>query len=155
MEKYGLGASSELAMLLPAKGTPEHPQCRFWMHYAEGSLMNWLLMKLVFRTLAERPMPFFAKPIVRTLCARVQANLVDPNLRTASDFIEEHLSRNTWFTGEALSMADFQMSFPVEALLSRGARARDYPHLSAYRDRMNARPAFQRALAKGGPIIAA
>lgn len=154
VEKYGQQAQGELSHLKPSMGTREHRQCRFWMHYAEGSLMNWLLMKLVFRTIPDRPMPFFVKPIARALCAKVQATLIDPNLKSAGEFMDAHLSQNTWFAGEALSMADFQMSFPVEALLTRGADAKAYPHLRAYAARMHSRAAYQRAVSKGGPAIA-
>jgi glutathione S-transferase len=155
VEKYGHLAKGDLAGLQPRAGTPEARQCRFWMHYAEGSLMNWLVMKLVFVTIPKQPMPFFVRPIARALCSNVEARLIDPNLLTASQFIDEHLGRNTWFLGSQLSMADFQMSFAVEALLSRSAGDGNFPHLNAYRDRMRARPAYQRAEAKGGPTIMA
>ena len=154
-ECYGAQAPAELAHLEPARGTPAHRQCRFWMHYAEGSLMNWLVMKLVFTNIPRQPMPFFAKPIARALCAKVQQQLIDPNVDTALAFMEEHLGRHTWFAGEHLSMADFQMSFAVEAALSRSAKAEDCPHLQAYAARMRARPAYQRAVEKGGPVVMA
>lgn len=154
VEKYGQQLTGDLANLEPARGTPEHRQCRFWMHYAEGSLMNWLVMKLVFTVIPTQPMPFFAKPIARALSTKVQANLIDPNLNSARDFIEQHLATHTWFAGETLSMADFQMSFAVEALLARGTDASGCPHLNAYNQRLQARPAFQRAIAKGGPAVA-
>jgi glutathione S-transferase len=149
---YGLRATGDLAGLQPVAGSPEYWQCRFWMHYAEGSLMNWLLMKLVFSAIPNRPMPFFARPIARAMCAKVQAQLVDPNLATASSFIEEHLGRHRWYLGQEISIADFQMSFPIEALLSRSTDAARYPHIAEYRDRVRARPAYQRAEAKGGPV---
>jgi glutathione S-transferase len=149
----GQRASGDLAGLQPVAGSAEYWQCRFWMHYAEGSLMNWLLMKLVFSALPSRPMPFFARPVARAMCAKVQAQLVDPNLATASSFIEEHLGRHRWFLGPELSIADFQMSYPVEALLSRGVDADRYPNLRDYRARMRARPAYQRAEARGGPVL--
>jgi glutathione S-transferase len=155
VEKYGQQRQGELAHLEPARGTPEYRQCRYWMHYAEGSLMNWLVMKLVFVTIPNRPMPFFAKPIARAICGKVQEQLVDPNLQAATRFLEDHLARNAWFAGDAITMADFQMSFAVEALLSRATGTADHPHLSAYRDRIRARPAYQRAEAKGGPTIMA
>ena len=123
------------------------------MHYAEGSLMGWLLMKLVFTTIPKRPMPFFARPIARGLCGKVQETLVDPNLKTASDFMEEHLGRHHWFSGADLTMADFQMSYPIEALLTRAADPNGYPRIRDFRDRVRARPAYQRAEAKGGPAI--
>ncbi len=155
VEKYGSRGQGELAHLRPAPGTPEHLQCRYWMHYCEGSLMNWLVMKLVFVTIPKRPMPFFVRPVARALCSKVEAQLIDPNLQVATRFIEDHLSRNRWFAGDEITMADFQMSFGVEALLSRATGAGAQPHLAAYRDRIRARPAYQRAEAKGGPTIMA
>ncbi len=153
VERYGRDAQGELANLQPKPGTPEHLQARFWMHYAEGSLMNWLVMKLVFRTIPTQPMPFFVRPIARQLCAQVQKKLVDPNLDSAFAFIENHLAAHAWFAGAKLSLADFQMSFPVEAALSRRADAKRYPKLAAYREKMQARPAYRRALEKGGPVV--
>jgi len=153
VEKYGGRAGGELAHLQPQAGSAEHRQCRFWMHYAEGSLMNWLLMKLVFTAIPNRPMPFFVKPVARGICGKAQETLVDPNLETASAFIDDHLGRHRWFAGADLSMADFQMSYPVEALLSRAADPARYPNIRNYRDRMRARPAYQRAEAKGGPTM--
>ncbi len=153
VERYGAQGQGELAHLQPKPGTPEHRQSRFWMHYAEGSLMNWLVMKLVFMTIPTQPMPFFVRPIARQLCAQVQAKLIDPNLATALAFMESHLEQHAWFAGEQLSMADFQMSFAVEAALARGADASRFPKLTAYKARMQARPAYQRAVAKGGPVV--
>lgn len=155
VETYGQHASGELAHLQPLPGTPGHRQCRFWMHYAEGSLMNWLVMKLVFSSIPAQPMPFFVRPVARALCAKVQRQLIDPNLQTALVFIEAHLSAHPWFVGPHLTMADFQMGFAVEALLARAGPASAHPHLQAYLQRMRARPAYQRALAQGGPVVMA
>ncbi|WP_194714313.1 glutathione S-transferase family protein [Noviherbaspirillum soli] len=152
-ETYGAEAAATLPGLLPRPGTPEHRQCRFWMHYAEGSLMNWLVMKLVFTTIPTQPMPFFVRPIARALCGKVQAALIDPNLSTALDFMEQHLAHHAWFAGDQLTLADFQMSFAVEAALSRASGMGSHPHLQAWRDKVTARPAWQRALDKGGPVI--
>ena len=153
VERYGAGAPAELAHLEPARGTAEYRQCRFWMHYAEGSLMNWLVMKLVFDTIPRQPMPFFVRPVARTLCAEVRQRLVDPNLQTALAFVDGHLAEHRWFAGEHLTMADFQMSFAVEAALARAADPQAWPRLAAYAQRMRARPAYQRALGKGGPVV--
>ena len=78
-ERFGAQAPAELAHLEPARGTAEHRQCRFWMHYAEGSLMNWLVMKLVFDSIPRQPMPFLVRPVARALCAKVQQKLITPN----------------------------------------------------------------------------
>lgn len=152
-EQYGQSLGGDLAGLEPARCSEEHRECRFWMHYAEGSLMNWLVMKLVFMTIPNQPMPFFVRPIARQLCAKVQAGLIDPNVDTAMAFMDSHLATRTWFAGPRLTLADFQMSFAVEAALSRAQKAERYPHLAAYRERMNARPAYQRAIAQGGPVV--
>lgn len=147
------GASAPDMNLLPATGTPEHRQFRFWMHFAEGSLMNWLVMKLVFVTIPTQPMPFFVRPIARQLCAQVQQKLIDPNIGNALAFMDQHLATHAWFAGDQLTLADFQMSFAVEAAMSRGGDAKRFPHLAAYRDRMVALPAYQRGVDKGGPVV--
>ena len=154
-ECHAAQAPAELAHLEPARGTPEYRQCRFWMHYAEGSLMNWLVMKLVFSTIPHQPMPFFVRPVARALCAKVAQKLIDPNVQTALAFMDAHLAQQRWFAGEHLTMADFQMSFAVEAALARGGNVAGWPHLLAYRERMQQRPAYQRALQKGGPVVMA
>ena len=154
-ECYGAQAPAELAHLEPARGTPAHRQCRFWMHYAEGSLMNWLVMQLVFGSIPRQPMPFFVRPVARALCAGVQQKLIQPNVQAALAFMENHFAQHRWFAGEHLSLADFQMSFAVEAALARGAAASAWPHLQAYLQRIQARPAYQRALEKGGPVLMA
>jgi glutathione S-transferase len=145
----------ELPGLVPARGTPEHLQCRFWMHYAEGSLMNWAVMKLVFMTIPTQPMPFFVRPIARQLCQQVQSKLIDPNMESGLAYMESHLSKNTWFAGERLTIADFQMSFAVMAALSRAGGAARYPKLGAFVERVESRPAYRRALEKGGPVLMA
>ena len=155
VERYGAQGKGELAHLQPMPGTPEYRQSRFWMHYAEGSLMTWLVMKLVFMTIPKQPMPFFVKPIARKLCDQVQAQLIDPNLATALAFMEAHLTDHTWFSGEQITIADFQMSFAVEAALAKGADPIKFPWLVAFKIRMQARPAYQRAIDKGGPVLMA
>lgn len=153
VERYGARGIGVLAHLQPPPGTPEYRQSRFWMHYAEGSLMNWLVMKLVFMGIPKQPMPFFVRPIARLISEKVEAKLIDPNLETALAFMEDHLGNHVWFAGEQISIADFQMSFAVEAALARGAETGRFPRLRAFKDRMAARPAYQRALAKGGPVL--
>ena len=154
-ESQPLPTSGDLAHLLPERGTEAARQARFWLHYAEGSLMNWLVMKLVFMSIPTQPMPFFVRPIARELCKRVQQQLIDPNLDTAATFIEAHLSRHPWFAGEHLTLADFQMSFAVGALIARSRGGEGTPAMARWLAQVEARPAFQRALAKGGPMLMA
>lgn len=161
-ETFADRAQGDLSQLVPAPGTPEHRRCRFWLHYAEGSLMPWLLMKLVFQMLPRQPMPFFVRPLVQPIvhyvCQQVQLKLIDPNLQRALPFIEQELAQRPWFAGEHLSLADFQMSYPIEAALTRlggapSSASKKWPHLHAWLERVHARAAYQRALAKGGPVM--
>jgi glutathione S-transferase len=152
-ETYCTQATGEAANLLAAPGSAEHRQLRFWMHYAEGSLMNWLVMKLAFMKIPQQPMPFFARPIARKLCAAVIAKLIDPNLNAAMEYIEGHLARHAWFAGERLTLADFQMSFAIAALLRLAGAGSQCPHIASWLARVEARPAYQRGIAKGGPVF--
>jgi glutathione S-transferase len=152
-ERHGNLATGELAHLQPAPGSPEHWPCRFWMHYAEGSLMNWLLMQLVFESIPRQPMPFLVRPIARALCGKVREKLISPNVQTALAFMEAHLAAHRWFAGEHLTLADFQMSFALEVALGPERSGTGWTHLRAYRERLHARPAYRRALEIGGPVL--
>jgi glutathione S-transferase len=137
--------------LLPAAGTEAHRRYRYWLHFAEGSAMPPLLMKLVFDRIASSPMPFFAKPIVRTVCSKALDAVVWPNLKRHLDFMEAELSGRDWFAGDAFSGADVMMSFPVEASAQRAGLDASRPRLMAWLQRIHARPAYHRALQRGGP----
>jgi len=137
--------------LAPAIGTPERLRWRYWMHFAEGSAMPPLLLKLIFDRVATSPMPFFAKPIARGISAKVQSMMVEPNLKRQLDFMEGELTRSEWFAGNAFSAADVQMSFPVEAAAQRAGLDASRPKLMAFLKRIHARPAYKKALKRGGP----
>lgn len=136
--------------LLPPAGTPERLRCNYWLHYAEGSAMPPLLLKLVFDKVENSPMPFFIKPIARGIAQKVKNTLIVPQLRRHLDYLEGELSKSTWFAGEQLSAADIQMSFPLEVSSSRAGLDASRPRLKAFLERIHARPAYQRALEKGG-----
>lgn len=134
----------------PEPGTAEHRQYSYWLHYAEGSLMPQLLMRLIFSRIKSAPMPFFVRPIARQIADRTLNGYVRPNIKTNLDFVEDHLSKNSWFCGDRLTGADFQMSFPLEgAVFEREDRV--YPHIAAFVKKIQARPAYQSALERGGP----
>ena len=137
--------------LIPPPKTPERLRYTYWLHYAEGSAMPPLLLSLVFSRIASAPMPFFAKPVAKGIVSKVMTTFVDPQLRAHLDFIEAELGRSAWFVGETFSAADIQMSFVAEAFAARSAAARGKPHLSAWLERIHSRPAYQRALERGGP----
>jgi glutathione S-transferase len=145
IERYGDGR------LAPAIGTPERLRWRYWLHFAEGSAMPPLLLKLIFEKIPQAPMPFFVKPIAKGISAKVLAAMVDPNLKRQLDFMEGELGKSEWFAGDAFSAADIQMSFPVEAAAQRAGLDASRPKLMAYLKRIHARPAYQKALERGGP----
>jgi glutathione S-transferase len=136
--------------LIPAHGTPARLRCNYWLHYAEGSAMPPLLLKLVFRRVAAAPMPFFVKPIAKGIARKVQRGFVDPQLKLHLDYLESELGDGEWFAGAAFSVADIQLSFPLEAFAARGGLDAGYPRLSAFLQRIHARPAYRRALERGG-----
>ena len=142
--------------LLPAAGTPERLRCTYWLHYAEGSAMPPLLLKLVFQRVATTPAPFFIKPVLRGVSDKALRGFVDPQVKLHLDYLEGELGKAPWFAGDEFSAADIQLSFPLEAAASRaGLDAATYPRLWQFLERIHARPAYQRALERGGPFMTA
>ena len=136
--------------LIPDRNGPEHLRYLYLMHFAEGSAMPPLLLKLIFDRVESGPMPFFARPIAHGIARKVKDAMILPNLRRHLDFMEGELSRSEWFAGDAFTAADIQMSFPVEASAVRGGLDASRPKLWAFLERIHARPAYRRALEKGG-----
>jgi glutathione S-transferase len=149
--EYLLGKYGGDSGLRPAEGTPERLRFCYWLHYAEGSAMPPLLLSLVFRKMPEGPMPFLARPVVRAIAGKVLKSFVEPQLKLHFDFMERELGQHAWFAGDAFTAADIQMSFPVEAAQARGALGEQRPKLKSFLERARARPAYRRALDKGGP----
>lgn len=145
IERYGRGR------LIPPAGTPARLRYTYWLHFAEGSAMTPLLLSLIFGRLPRQPMPFFVRPIARGICNKVLETFVEPQLKTQQAFMESELEKSTWFAGEEFTAADIQMSFVVEASAARGGLDKTRPKLMAWLERIHARPAYQRALEKGGP----
>ena len=137
--------------LMPPVGTPEGVRALYWMHYAEGSAMPNLLLKLVFDQLETGPVPFYVRPVVRGLARAVKAAFVEPQLIRHFDFLEAELAGRPWFAGEMFTVADIQMSFPVEAAVARAGLNQTRPRLLDYLARIHARPAWARAIERGGP----
>ncbi|OYU80117.1 MAG: glutathione S-transferase [Burkholderiales bacterium PBB5] len=145
LERYGQGR------LLPQPGTPEALRYRYWLHFAEGSAMPPLLLKLIFDRVASSPMPFFVKPIAKAIAGKVLDGLVLPNLKRQLDFMEAELAQRPWFAGAELTGADIMMSFPLEAAAQRAGLDGSRPNLVRFLKLIHGREAYQRALDKGGP----
>jgi len=148
LARFGPGNQGRLK---PEPGTPEALRFTYWLHFAEGSAMPPLLLKLIFDRIPKSPMPFFVKPIAKGISAKVLALMVEPNLKRQLDFMEAELGKSEWFAGSEFSAADIQMSFPVEASAQRAGLDASRPKLMAWLKRIHARPAYRRALERGGP----
>ena len=145
VSRYGNGR------LAPPEGTPERQRYTYWLHYAEGSLMPPLLLKLVFDRIESAPMPFFVRPIARSIAGRAKGSFIGPQIELHLDYVEGELGKSTWFAGSELTAADIQMSFPLEAAAARGGLDARRPRTMAFLERVHARPAYRRALERGGP----
>lgn len=137
--------------LRPEPGTEDRRRYIYWLHFAEGSLMPPLLMRLVFDKVRDAPLPFFIKPVVKGIADKVNAAFIGPNLTRLLAFMESELADRPWFAGSSFSAADVQMSYPTEAAQMRGGLGQAHPRLLDWLARIHARPAYQRALATGGP----
>ncbi|HSU76385.1 MAG TPA: glutathione S-transferase [Burkholderiales bacterium] len=146
VERHGNGR------LRPPLGTPERVRYTYWLHFAEGSAMPPLVMKLVFDRIEKGPMPFFVRPIARGIAGRVKKGFIEPNIARQLDYMEAELERRPWFAGGEFSAADIQMSFPVEAAMVRISGESARPRVTAWLERIRARPAYKKAMEKGGPF---
>ena len=144
VEQYGDGR------LIPAAGSHDRLRFTYWLHFAEGTAMSPLLMKLVFNRVETGPMPFFVRPIAKKISSTVKKLFIEPEILQQLNYMEAEIAKTGWFAGDTFSAADIQMSFPLEAAASRGGLSTQYPKLMDFLQRIHARPAYQRALTRGG-----
>jgi glutathione S-transferase len=144
VEHYGGGR------FVPPPGTPERLRYTYWLHYAEGSAMTPLLLKLVFDRIAKGPMPFFARPVARAIARRAKSAFIEPQIARHLDYLEAELGKSTWFAGNEFTAADIQMSFPLETAAAWAGLDKSRPKLMGFLERIHARPAYRRALERGG-----
>ena len=146
-ERYGTGS------LAPPGGdtrAPERLAWLYWLHYAEGSAMPPLLIRMIFGMLPKRsPLPL--RPFAKLLSAGINRRLLGPQLAMHFDFWESALRATGWFAGSDFTAADAMMSFPIEAAASRVGFGSDRPALTDFLARIHTRPAYRRALERGGP----
>jgi glutathione S-transferase len=142
VETHGKGA------LAPAPGTPAYRHYRYFLHYAEGSLMPLLLMKLVFNKV-KTDAPFLVRPVAKVIAGTVASRFLDPNLASHLGFLADHLAKHAWFAGDEFTAADVQMSFPIEGAVARAGGSIS-PRLTEWLARIQARPGYRRAIERGG-----
>ncbi len=131
VNRYGNGR------LIPAPDTKERLRYTYWLHYAEGSAMPPLLLQLILERFGlgdSKPMDAF----------------IVPQIELHFDYVESELRKSTWFAGEEFTAADIQMSFPLELLAMHKEQVENRPKLKEFLDRIHARPAYKRAIERGG-----
>ena len=136
--------------LRPEEGTDERLAYNYWLHYAEGSFAPLMILSLVLSRIEEAPMPFFLRPVAKGIAGKVREGYLDANVTRNLAFMDATLKKSRWFCGSMFSAADVQMSFALEAAEVRTNLTDDYPHLAAFLETIRARPAYKRALDKGG-----
>ncbi|WP_088330877.1 glutathione S-transferase [Lacimicrobium sp. SS2-24] len=135
---------------IPAQESEQHLDYHYWLHFAEGSLMPPMLLKLVMDKVRTSPMPFFARPIARKIADKAMKSFIGPNLKNNFSYVEQQLQGKEWLAGSHPTGADIQMSFPLEAAVARGIVGESHPNICAYVARIHAREAYQKALKAGG-----
>lgn len=143
VDRYGDGR------LRPPRGTDAYLRYLYWMHYAEGSAMPPLLLKLVFTRMPKARVPGMLRPVVRAIAQRAQRTFIDPQVATHLRYWDDELGAHEWFAGAEFTAADIQMSFPAEAAASR-AGIELGRNVKRFLERIHTRPAYQRALQVGG-----
>mgnify|MGYP001801364583 CR=1 FL=1 len=135
--------------LKPQAGTQVGRDYTYWLHYAEGSAMTNLLLKLVFSRLPERA-PRLARPIVKRVSSAAETGFIDPRIEEHMIWWEQSLARTGYFVGDELTAADIMMSFPLEAAASRTDLSL-FSNIRGFLEKIHQRPAYQAALERGGP----
>lgn len=135
--------------LVPPAGSSERLRYLHWLHYAEGSAMPLLVMDLVFSRFGRPPVPVFIRPVGKLLAGGFRQKFLDPQLHLHFDYWESELRQRAWFAGDAFTAADIQMSFPLLAAERRGDLSA-YPNVRRVLQDMRKRPAYRRAIDKGG-----
>ena len=143
VERYGDGRFS------PAPGTPDRLRYTYWLHYAEGSAMPPLVMQLVFNQI-DKKTPFFLSPIAKIITGEVKKTFIKPQITQNLDYLEAELKTSTWFVSDEFTAADIQLSFPLEAAAAYAGLDESRPQLMDFLKRIHARPAYQKALERGG-----
>ena len=144
IDRYGAGR------LRPPPGTEAYRRYRFWLHYAEGSLMPPLLVKLITTRIRNAPLPFFVRPVSGAIAKKIDEGFTDAEITKNLQFVERELSGRRWLTGEDLTGADVQMSYPLEVALTRGETSQEYPRAADFVEAIRARDAYARAMKRAG-----
>ncbi|MFL5785349.1 MAG: glutathione S-transferase family protein [Bacteriovoracaceae bacterium] len=124
---------------------------QYWLHYAEGSFMTPMIVKLVFKRVETGPMPFFVKPVAKKISQTVNENWTDREIKVHLDYLETEIARTGWFAGAQFTAADIMMTYPVQAAAESGMLF-GKPNLEDFLRRVTARASYKKAIERGGPF---
>ncbi|KAH7401183.1 glutathione transferase [Pyrenochaeta sp. MPI-SDFR-AT-0127] len=130
--------------------TEEWMRYKFLMDYTEGSLFTYLILALVTGNIEKAPVPFFIKPITRSVAGKINASVVDPELKSHFDFLEDYLIKSPnngeFFCGQTISGADIMLHFGIEAGTRKMQLSEtNYPKLYEYMRKLQDRDSYKRA----------
>ncbi|KAL8286959.1 hypothetical protein RQP46_003965 [Phenoliferia psychrophenolica] len=145
IERYGKG---KLVVDAKSGGVQDRANYLYWLHYAEGSIMMPLMLSIVMAQM-PRQAPYVAWPIVKVIALATMHKFVRPRLLESFGFVENSLAGKEFFVGDSLTGADIMMVFPAEGLEPTLGYEK-YPNIKGWFDRVSQRPAYLRALEKGG-----
>lgn len=137
--------------LKPLVGSSDWLQFNYWMHFAEGTLMPMLFLQLVLANIVYHS-PFFVKPIVKSIQAKVNHALIRPRLIRYIQLIESTLEKSTWLAGNEFTAADIQMAIPLLWAAENQSLLQSSSNIHAFLNRVQNRPAFKKTIEKGGSI---
>lgn len=120
---------------------------RYWLHFAEGSMMPLLVMRLVLSKSLDRPMPFFIKPVIKKFVQALNQYFIEPRIIPQLKLVDKHLSNNKWFAGDEISGADFQMVLALQLTTARCDMA-PYHHIKKYIEQVEKIESYQKAMKK-------
>lgn len=146
VDRYGNGK------LTPDKGSHDYLLNLYWLHAAEGSIMPLIITNLLFHRTTQKPVPALLRPITKIVADNVGKAYINPSLSGHFDNISQHLEKYPWFGGKDFSSSDIAMGFPILAASKRIKFFSNYPKISEYLSKIQNRPAYQRAIKKGGEL---
>lgn len=141
--------ASDRADLRPAAGDPLRADYLFWFHTAQGTLQPMQTFSFVLGLATERS-PFLVRPIISKVEQTLKSVFIQPRLKAVLTAMDNHLATSEFLAGDRFTAADIAMGYTLHMAKMRGALSTDYPNISNYVDRMEARPAWQAALEKDG-----
>lgn len=133
--------------LIPSKDSEHYIDVQFWSHYSEGSFLPPLVTAMVLNKGKEKASPFFIKFVVGKFVDAVMNAYFGMAIKRNTEFVEKHLAGKEWLVGDSPTIADVQMSFPIEAMEKSG-RLVSCPNLLAYVKRFQSDPSYKVAMEK-------